>query len=91
MTIEALYRIILSRRRRQPKDSYVAGLFSKGKDRIIQKVGEESIEVVIASKDSDRGRIISEFADLLFHSLILLVAVDIKPEEILEELERRRK
>jgi phosphoribosyl-ATP pyrophosphohydrolase len=91
MTLEELYKIIINRKKNLPKDSYVASLFQKGRDRIIQKVGEEAMEVVIAGKNRSKSKIISEMADLWFHSLILLAARDIKPSEILEELERRKK
>lgn len=89
MTLEKLYQIIEERKKSTPAGSYVASLFAAGQDRIIQKVGEEAVEVVIASKNSDRSRIVSEAADLLFHMLILLSAKEITIKEILNELERR--
>ncbi len=73
------------------KDSYVASLFKLGKDRIIQKVGEEATEVVIAAKNKNKKAITSEVSDLLFHILILLNAFDINISDIEEELENRRK
>lgn len=72
-----------------PVGSYVALLFTKGEDKIIQKVGEEATEVVIAAKNKDKKEIIYEMADLWFHSLVLLAALDIKPEEVLKELDSR--
>jgi phosphoribosyl-ATP pyrophosphohydrolase len=89
MTLEELYKIIEDRKKNMPDKSYVASLFGEGNDRIIQKVGEEATEVVIAAKNEDKERIISEVADLLFHILILLSAKNIKLEEILEELKTR--
>jgi len=89
MTLEELYKIIENRKKNMPDNSYVASLFKKGNDRIIQKVGEEAIEVVIAAKNENKERIISEVADLLFHILILLSANNIKPQEILKELKAR--
>lgn len=74
-----------------PKDSYTASLFKEGRDKIIQKVGEEAVEVVVAAKGKSKKRVIEELADLLFHSLILLSYLGIKPKEILEELGRRNK
>ena len=82
--------MIETRKKELPEGSYTASLFKKGGDKIIQKVGEEAVEVVVAAKGNDKQRVIEEFADLLFHSLILLSYLDIKPEEILDELERRR-
>jgi phosphoribosyl-ATP pyrophosphohydrolase len=89
--INDLYELIEKRKRDLPKDSYITSLFKEGGDKIIQKVGEESVEVVIAAKGKVKQRVIEEFADLLFHSLILLSYLGIKPKEILEELEKRKK
>ena len=74
-----------------PKDSYVASLFRGSNDRIIQKVGEEAVEVVIASKNSDKKRLIEETADLWFHILVLLASKNISLDKIFEELEKRQK
>ncbi len=74
-----------------PKDSYVAFLFRLGEDRIIQKVGEEAMEVIIAVKNKNKKRIISEVADLLFHLLILLASLNITISDIEKELESRNK
>lgn len=91
MTIDKLYKIIEKRKADGPDSSYVASLFREGEDRIIQKVGEEAIETIIAAKGKNKERIISEAADLLFHLLIMLSALQIKPSEIFEELGKRRK
>jgi phosphoribosyl-ATP pyrophosphohydrolase len=90
MTIEELYKIIEKRKQEQPENSYISSLFQKGRDRIVQKVGEEATEVVIAVKNRRKKEIIEETADLWFHTLIMLSSLDIKPEEIFEELERRK-
>jgi len=89
MTIDSLYKIILCRKLKMPKDSYVATLFRLGEDRIIQKVGEEATEVVIAAKNKNKQRIISETADLLFHLLVLLSFKNITLTNIEKELESR--
>lgn len=91
MTLEDLYKVIQDRKEKMPEGSYVASLFKEGRDRIIQKVGEESTEVIIAAKNQNKERVTSEVADLLFHILILLSSLDIKPSEILNELEKRRR
>ena len=91
MNINNLYKIIQDRKRKMPKDSYVASLFKLGEDRIIQKVGEEATEVVIAAKNKNKKRIIFEVADLLFHLLIFLASSDITLPEIEKELESRNK
>lgn len=90
MTLDDLYKIIEDRKKKMLKDSYVASLFKKGKDKIIQKVGEESIELTIAAKNESKKRIISEVADLIFHLLIMLSLFNITPSDILEELSKRR-
>jgi phosphoribosyl-ATP pyrophosphohydrolase len=90
MTLEELYNTILSRKKEKPEGSYVAALFREGDDRIVQKIGEEAVEVVIAVKNKSRKRMISEVADLLFHLLILLASREIEPSEILLELKRRK-
>ncbi len=89
MNLEELYKIIEDRKEKMPKNSYVASLFKRGRDRIIQKVGEESTEVIIAAKNESKKRIISEISDLIFHLLILMVNYNIKLSEVLDELEQR--
>lgn len=72
-----------------PAKSYVARLFAKGNDAILKKIGEEATEVVMAAKDGDRTRIVAETADLWFHCMLALAAFDLKPADVLAELERR--
>ncbi len=72
-----------------PEKSYVARLFSKGTDAILKKVGEEATEVVMAAKDADRPKLVAEVADLWFHTMVALAAFDLKPADVLAELERR--
>lgn len=83
--------MIADRRKQMPAGSYTASLFASGGDRIAQKVGEEAVEIIIAAKNKNRTRIISEVADLWFHVLVLLVSKNIRIREIEEELESRRK
>lgn len=90
MTLEELYKIIEDRKHKLPENSYVASLFQKDGDRVIQKVGEEATEVVIAAKNEEKQRLIEESADLLFHLLILLSMKNITLEEILQELDKRK-
>ena len=91
MTLEELYQIIEDRKRAKPEDSYTASLFKKGKDRIAKKIGEEATEVVIAVKNRRKKEVIAEVADLWFHVLVMLSALEIKPGDIFEELERRKR
>ncbi len=88
-TLARLAEVIESRRGGDPDKSYVARLFSKGTDAILKKVGEEATEVVMAAKDGDQPRIVGEVADLWFHTLVALAAFDLKPADVLAELERR--
>jgi len=89
MTIRELYKIIESRRNSDESTSYTKQLFDRGLDRIIQKVGEESVEVVIAAKNDENDEFIGEVADLVYHLLVLLVAKDIKITDIERCLQER--
>ena len=83
--------VIDERRKVAVADSYVSGLFDRGLNKIIQKVGEEAVELVIEAKDNDTDRFKSEAADLLFHYLILLRAKDVSINDVLAVLGERRK
>jgi phosphoribosyl-ATP pyrophosphohydrolase len=72
-----------------PATSYVARLLSKGTDGILKKVGEEATETVIAAKGGDVQQIVRETADLWFHTIVMLAAFGLKPDDVLTELERR--
>lgn len=91
MTIEELYQIIEKRKQEKSEVSYIASLFQKGSDRIVQKVGEEATEVIIAAKNRRKKDIVEETADLWFHTLIMLSALGIKPKDIFAEFDRRKK
>lgn len=71
--------------------SYVRSLFGRGLDRIIQKVGEEAVETVIAAKNEDTAVLQSEAADLLFHLLVLLSAKGLRLQDLAETLRLRSK
>ena len=90
MTIRELYKIIEDKKNNATDDdSYTHSLFTAGLDRIIQKVGEESIEVVIAAKNSDDKEFIGEVADLAYHLLVLLVAKGVVVDDIERKLQDR--
>lgn len=72
-----------------PTTSYTARLLAHGPDAILKKIGEESTELVMASKDNTPDRIIAETADLWFHCLIALTHHGLRPEAVLAELGRR--
>ena len=87
--LDNLYHTLLERKSADPKSSYVASLYHKGENSILKKVVEEAGEFSFAIKDDDKGEIIYEAADLLFHSLVALAYKNIHPEAILNELKRR--
>ena len=88
--LSILENIIDERKLSKSNKSYVSKLFSEGQNRIIQKVGEEAVELLIESKDNNKQKFIEESADLLFHFLILLNKKNIKLDEIVNELRLRK-
>ena len=89
MILDDLESVILSRKNSPSEDSYVSSLFAKGKDEILKKIGEEAIEVIIASKAADRQQIVHELADLWFHCMVLMAEDGLSHCDVLEELESR--
>lgn len=89
--LDKLYEIISNRQKELPKKSYTTYLFKSGLDKITQKIGEESTEVIIAGKNKSRQRLIEETADLFFHILVLLVKKKIPIKKINQELNKRNK
>ena len=85
--------ILEQRKSAEPDSSYVASLHAKGLNKILEKVGEESVETIIAAKDvalsGDKAELVYETADLWFHTLVMLSHLDIGPDAILDELARR--
>jgi len=88
-TLARLEATILSRRDAAPDTSYVAKLNARGLNKIAQKLGEEATETVIAALTEDRGALVGEAADLLFHLVVLLAARDVPLAEVMAELDRR--
>lgn len=81
---------ILEARKSEPADkSYVASLYAKGLDKILEKVGEEATETIIAAKNNDREQIIYETADLWFHTMVMLAERGLSADDVLAELARR--
>ncbi len=91
MTLPELFALIQSRRASAPPGSYTAQLFAAGEDEIVKKVGEEAVEVILAVKGQGDERIISEVADLYYHSLVLLASRDLTLDAVEAELTRRHK
>jgi len=88
-TLKELTRILESRKGADPESSYVASLYAKGLDKILEKVGEESVETIIAAKNGDKEKIVYETADLWFHCMVMLAELDLSSDDILDELARR--
>ena len=88
-TLERRALVLEERKSADPDASYVARLYAKGLDAILKKIGEEATETVMAAKDGAPERIVSELADLWFHSLVLLAHEGLGPDAVLAELERR--
>ena len=88
-SVEALYELIRGRKVNKKEGSYTTYLFDKGLDKILKKVGEESTEVIIAAKDSDKGETVYEIADLMYHVLVLMVEAGIDIKDIMCELQKR--
>lgn len=88
-----LWDVISQRIDSKTSSSYVSGLVSgpKGADRVLEKVGEEATEFIIAVKNKDRHQVISEAADLQFHLLVALKTSGVELEEVLAELKKRRR
>jgi phosphoribosyl-AMP cyclohydrolase / phosphoribosyl-ATP pyrophosphohydrolase len=81
--------LLQSRKKELPENSYTTKLFRAGVNKIAQKLGEEAVELVIESKDTDDNRFLNEAADLLFHYIILLVDRGYKLEDVVSVLESR--
>ena len=87
--LDAVYQVVQDRKRNPSEKSYVASLYAKGLDKILGKIGEEATEVAVAGKGGEVDEVVSEVADLWFHTLVLLSYYDLPPEKIYAELERR--
>ena len=80
--------ILEARKSESPDSSYVASLYAKP-DKMLEKIGEEAVETIIAAKNEDREQIIYETADLWFHSMVMLAQKGLSPDDVLNELARR--
>lgn len=87
--LQRLMAVLASRKDADPDSSYVAGLYHKGLDAILKKIGEESAETIIAAKSGDKQQIVYETADLWFHCLVMLAQQNLDARLVLEELDRR--
>ncbi|MFA5805092.1 MAG: bifunctional phosphoribosyl-AMP cyclohydrolase/phosphoribosyl-ATP diphosphatase HisIE [Melioribacteraceae bacterium] len=87
--LNQLSELIKERKINLPENSYTTKLFKEGANRIIQKVGEEAIETVIAAKNRDKNEIVNETADLIYHLLVMLTEQEIEFEDVVQKLIER--
>jgi phosphoribosyl-ATP pyrophosphohydrolase/phosphoribosyl-AMP cyclohydrolase len=83
--------LIEKRKREMPEGSYTTKLFTKGINKIAQKVGEEAVELVIEAKDSNDELFLNEAADLTYHFLVLLTEKGYRIEDVVKILKKRHK
>lgn len=89
--LNRLFSLVKQRKAELPENSYTTKLFKSGADRIIQKVGEEAIETVIAAKNRDKNEIVSEVSDLMFHMFVMLAEQEIEFKDVVDNLEKRHR
>ncbi len=92
--LDELTDVLESRKQEQADASYVASLYAAGLNKMLEKVGEEATEVILAGKDAgldaaQKPALVGEVADLWFHTLVVLASLDLSAEDVLAELERR--
>ncbi|XGI83208.1 phosphoribosyl-ATP diphosphatase [Halorutilales archaeon Cl-col2-1] len=90
--LRELFEVVEDRRENPSPESYTSSLLEheKGINAVLEKIGEESTEVVLAAKDDDTGEVVEESADLIYHLLVLLAAKEIQLDDLLDELRERR-
>jgi phosphoribosyl-ATP pyrophosphohydrolase len=88
-TLDRLYAVIDSRKGADPDTSYTARLFSRGREQIAKKLGEEAVEALIEGIRGDKPKLVAESADMLYHLLTLWAASGVKPQAVWAELARR--
>lgn len=90
--LDELFAVIKERQETLPDDSYTASLFTheKGENAVLEKLGEEMTEVILAAKDDDTDEIAAESADLVYHLLVLFAAKEMDLDDLRDELAHRR-
>jgi len=87
--VERIFEVIIDRVKNPAKGSYVSSLTAKGEDAVLQKIGEETVELILATKDNRPKEIIHEATDVLFHVLVLFAQKGFTLQQVFEELEHR--
>jgi phosphoribosyl-ATP pyrophosphohydrolase len=90
--LEELFAVIEDRKANRPEDSYTASLFTheKGENAVLEKLGEETTELVLAAKDDDEDELAHEAADIVYHLLVVLSMNDMTLDDLRDELKTRR-
>ncbi|AEM58389.1 phosphoribosyl-ATP pyrophosphatase [Haloarcula hispanica N601] len=90
--IDELFAVIEDRKANLPEDSYTASLFTheKGENAVLEKLGEETTELILAAKDDDTEELAHESADIVYHLLVLLSMKDMDVDDLRAELAKRR-
>lgn len=86
--LKELAAVLEARKGQSADESYVASLYAKP-DKMLEKIGEEAVETIIAAKNGDKAEIVYETADLWFHSMVMLAQQGLSPDDVLDELARR--
>jgi len=86
--LQALTDVLEARKNESAETSYVASLYARP-DKMLEKIGEEAVETIIAAKNNDRDQIIHETADLWFHTMVMLAGKGLSADHVLAELARR--
>lgn len=86
--LQELTAVLEARKAESADASYVASLYARP-DKMLEKIGEEAVETIIAAKNEDREQIIYETADLWFHSMVMLAQKGLSADDVLDELARR--
>jgi len=91
--LNEIYDVIMDRKNNPVEGSYVCSLLNhrKGMDKILEKVGEETVEVILSVKNGSHEEIVYESSDLLFHLLVMLAATGVELDDIATELKKRRR
>lgn len=88
--LDLLYATVASRKGGDPEKSYTAKLFARGRNKIVQKLGEEAVETVVAALAETDQELIGESADLLYHLTVVWADRGITPDQVWDELGRRQ-
>lgn len=88
--LDEVFNIVKDRKKNPVEGSYVCSLYNKGEDKILEKIGEETVEIILAAKGSDRHNLVWESADLIFHLMVLLSQKGHDIQEVYQEMEKRR-